>query len=114
MLCLYCFKHLFSTLFQSYRAASPSVNGFVKSLANFTLDKMFAVPKLEAFANDKVNVMQGLVFVFDRIEKKLETKRKCCVTTYFSQFIMFSKAFFHMVMKTLDCSVPLTLSHMTI
>ena len=46
-------------------------------------DKILGLPKLIAFADDKLNNTQNIRFVFHRIEKTLWEKKKMLVTSIF-------------------------------
>ena len=61
--------------------------------------------KFKAFADDKINVAEMMIFLSDRVENIVGKRRKCWLPV-FSQFpTMFSKAFFFRVVKSRDCVV---------
>ena len=61
-------------------------------------NKLLDVTKLKAFADDKINVAQMMIFVFDRVENILKGengKRRKCWLAAFSPFpTMLSKRLF--------------------
>ena len=68
-------------------------------------DKVLDLSKLEAFAEDKINVPQKLKFIAGRIENILGKRRKCWSPAFSPFPKMFSKDFFLMVVKNPDCVV---------
>ena len=77
------------------------------------MTKILDVTKLEAFADDKVNVAKLAILVYERVENS-EKGENARYQQYFSPFPrMFSKAFFIRFVKSRDCLVntsnPLTL-----
>ena len=57
-------------------------------------DKILGLPKLKAFADDKLNVTQNIKVVFHRIEKHCGKRRKCWLPAFSSFPTMFSEGFF--------------------
>ena len=67
-------------------------------------DKIMDWSKLEAFADDKLNVNEKLKFVLGRVEN-CQKRRKCWFSTFSPFQTMFSKGFFFKVVKSWDCMV---------
>ena len=59
--------------------------------------------KLEAFADDKLNVTKIINYVFDRVEKTLWEKEKLLVQAISSFPTMFSKGFFPRPVERCHC-----------
>ena len=79
------------------------VNGAL-SLPN---DKIFGLPKLNAFADDKINVPENLKFWSGKGRKHCGKRRKCWLPA-FSPFpfpTMFSKGFLYRAVTGHDCVV---------
>ena len=57
-------------------------------------DKIVDVTKLKAFADDKINVAQMMIYVFDRVENIEQKGEKCWLPALFPFPTMFSNGFF--------------------
>ena len=66
-------------------------------------DKTLDVSKLIAFADDKINIAEMMISIFDRVEKHCEKIRKCWLSAFSSFSSMFSKGFFLGFVKSRDC-----------
>ena len=74
-------------------------------------DKILALSKLKAFADDKINVTQNINFVFHRLKKALWEKEKILVTSIFSLFHnVFKRPFSHGHQKSPLCGKGLHMS----
>ena len=67
-------------------------------------DKIFAVPKVKLFADTKLNVANMMIPVFVGIENFMG-KGENAFYQIFPPPTMFSKGFFHRVVKSRDCVV---------
>ena len=56
-------------------------------------DKILGLPKLKAFADDKLNVTQNVKVVSHRIENIMGKRRKCCYQHFLIFLQCFQKAF---------------------
>ena len=74
----------------------------VNSLPN---DKILDMTKLRAFAGDKINVAQMMIFVFDRVENIVGKGENAGYQHFLLFPTMFSKGFFLGVVKSRDCEV---------
>ena len=80
----------------------------VNSLPN---DKILDMTKLKAFTDNKINVAQIMISVFDRVENIVEKRRKCWLTAFSPFTTMFSKGFFHGVVKSWVVWLRVKLQH---
>ena len=62
-------------------------------------DKILDWSKLRAFADNKIKVLKMMIFVFDRVEKNVENRRKCWLLAFSPFSTMFSKAFYPWSLK---------------
>ena len=62
---------------------------------------------LEAFADDKVNVIKNLKIAFDKARKHCRKRRKCWLPAFSPFPTMFSKCFFFKVVKSEHCVVKI-------
>ena len=66
-------------------------------------DKIFDFIKLKAFADNKINVAQMMISVFDRIENNVGKGESAGYHHFLPFHTMFSKGVFLGVIKSLDC-----------
>ena len=66
-------------------------------------DKFLDWSKLNALADNKINVTEKLKFVLGRMEKHHGKRRKCWLPAFSPFPIMFSKDLFVRVVKSRDC-----------
>ena len=74
-------------------------------LTLYQMAKLIYVIKLKAFAEDKLNVANMTIYVFDRVENTLGKRRKCRLQAFSPFPTLFCKAFFFRVIKSRDCVV---------
>ena len=65
-------------------------------------DKILDEAKLKAFADNKLNVAQMMISLFDRVEKRCGKRRKCWLPAFSPFPTVFSKALFFSVVKSRD------------
>ena len=75
---------------------------FFNSLPN---NKILDMTKLKAFTDDKINVAQIMISVFDWVENTVGKGVKCWILAFSSFPTMFAKGFFLRVGKNWDCVV---------
>ena len=75
------------------------------SLNSLPYDKILDVTKLRAFAGNKINVAQMMIFVFDRVENIVGKGENAGYQHFLLFPTMFSKCFFLGVVKSPDCEV---------
>ena len=88
------------------------------TLHSLSNDEFLDWLKLKSFADDKINVTEKQKFFYGMIGKHYGKRRKCWLPALFPFPTMFSKAFFHRVVKSRYCVVMISqlypLSHMPI
>ena len=68
-------------------------------------DKILALTKLKAFADDKINVVQNIELALSLDRKHCWKRRKCWLPAFSSLPTMFSNGLFLGVIKIHDCLV---------
>ena len=67
-------------------------------------DKILDQSKLKAFADDKIDFVEMMIYILDMVENTVG-KGENAGYQHFLLFLQFSKAFFLRVVKSLDCVV---------
>ena len=68
-------------------------------------NRILIITKLKEFADDKLNVAEMTISVFDRVKKHCGKRRKCWLPAFSPFTTVFSTAFFLRVVKSWDCVV---------
>ena len=71
----------------------------------FTKQQNLDLSELEAFADNKINVAQMMIFLFEWVVNIVEKKIKCWLPAFYPFPTMFSKGFFPRFVKSQDCVV---------
>ena len=68
-------------------------------------NKILALSKLKAFAENELKTEQNIEFVFHRCRNLCGKRRKCCLSAFFPPSALFSKDYFLRCIKTCHCVV---------
>ena len=72
-------------------------------------DNLLDWSKSKAFADEKINVTENMLFCLGKVENIVGKRRKCWLPVFSPLPIMFFKGLFFRVVKFLDCVVELNI-----
>ena len=92
--------HQQETAFENIVGKGEIAHSKIELYSSLPNNKILDWSKFKAFADDKINLTQNLIFLNGR--KHCGKRRKCWLPAFSPFPTMFSKAFFHRVIKIRD------------